>query len=107
MKYGETLVKAIADSELTVRAKVLKQAIETSPELLREYQDILTLQKRLVAAEAKGETGSAAAIRAAYDRQLATLKGSAVVSEYLDVLAELNDIAQETAEILNQGMRSR
>ncbi|MFH0993488.1 MAG: hypothetical protein V1761_03965 [bacterium] len=106
MKYGDDLVKKLAELALTDRAKVLKLAIETTPEVLEEYQEILALQKRLVAAEATGDTGRALVIRTAYDHRLASLRGSAVVSEYLDILAELNDVAQETAEILNQGLRS-
>lgn len=101
---GERLVAMIAGSELAERLREIAAAICSDARAMARYGAILDHQKRLVNAEAAGRTERAAQLRAEHEAMLAALVDEPLVAEYLALVEELDDVAQEVAAILNEGL---
>ncbi|HAM63240.1 MAG TPA: hypothetical protein DCP62_06230 [Erysipelotrichaceae bacterium] len=101
---GERLLQMIDRSEHAERLRKLAVLIASDPELMAEYGALLVLQKRLVAADAGGACELADRLRTEYAAALDGLSAVPAVSEYLALVDELDDIAQEVAAILNEGI---
>jgi len=101
---GERLVAMIRDADLVERLKRLAELIASDSQTMSRYGALLALQKRLVAADYKGDSVLAGRLRAEYEASLEGLSEDPAVAEYLSLLDELDDALQEVAAILNDGI---
>jgi len=101
---GERLVAMIRDADLVERLKRLVELIASDSQTMSRYGALLALQKRLVAADYKGDSVLAGRLRAEYEASLEGLSEDPAVAEYLSLLDELDDALQEVAAILNDGI---
>lgn len=100
MSKVDDLLQGFADNKVLANAKKLKSLIESDPLILGRFQQILSLQKQLVNLEfATGVKQIEAKIH--YQNELDQLLETPLVSEYLNDLDELNDLAQMISGILN------
>jgi cell fate (sporulation/competence/biofilm development) regulator YlbF (YheA/YmcA/DUF963 family) len=105
MSESPSLVQMIRDSELVERVKTFKAILDSRPDYLQEYRNLLSLQKRLIQADQHGNPKEADQIRKTYEEKLSELIGKPVVAEYLHGVEEFNELIREVSEILQTGIR--
>ncbi|MFA5006398.1 MAG: YlbF family regulator [Candidatus Izemoplasmatales bacterium] len=101
---GERLVAMIRASDLVKRLREIAAALSSDARAMARYGAILDHQKQLVNAISAGRSKRAEALRIEHEAMLSALVDEPLVAEYLALVEELDDVAQEVAAILNEGV---
>lgn len=101
MEKFEHLLQHIEHSVAYRKILLLKDKIESNPEYFETYQNIIALQKKLVALEAKEDRLNSEPARKEYFAQLDRLSQDIIVNEYLNDLDEFNTLIHEIEKIIN------
>ncbi len=103
MNKVDELLNALEGHELIERGKHLKLLIEANPTYIEQFNAVLAMQKQIVQLEyATGELQIEAKKR--YEFNLQELLDSPLISEYLLIIEELNDLIQTLTSIMNENL---
>ncbi|PKL01406.1 MAG: hypothetical protein CVV56_00015 [Tenericutes bacterium HGW-Tenericutes-1] len=99
----DELLNALENHELLLRGKQLRRLIEENPSYIETFNAILTMQKEIVRLEyATGVLQIEEKKR--YELKLQELLDTPLISEYLLVIEELNDLVQTISNILSESL---
>ena len=97
----ERLINLLETHPMIEEGIRLKRIIQAHPEWIKDYQTMLSLQKRLVR-ETVDRSNRAQHTKSEIDRLLQTLESTPAVQMYLDALSELQEDFAVVQQILNQ-----
>ncbi len=104
MRKLSELLTMITSSESFQAVETAQKRLIDRDDFLLRYQALLDLQKRLVRAEASGQSSKAELIRSEYQKTRIDLENEPIVAIYLEGLAELDDLIHSIGEIINTGI---
>ncbi|MCF7926103.1 MAG: YlbF family regulator [Candidatus Izimaplasma sp.] len=90
MKELDKLIEKITDQPKVKRFKQLEKIIDQNDELMQEYKKLLNLQKQLVQKKHQ-KTSNVNSLQKTYDAQKKRVETYPLISEYLDLLDEINN----------------
>ena len=103
MTKVDELLSALENHELLRRGKQLRRLIEENPQYIEKFNAILDMQKEIVRLEyATGVLQIEE--KKQYELELQELLDTPLISEYLLIIEELNDLVQTLSNILSEAL---
>ena len=106
MSINKKLIEAIKSNELIKRYKELEVIINSNASLLKQMDELKTIQKEIVHAEKLAKPEILKQIRERYNDKLTLIESYPLMSEYLDLQAKINDDLQGFKDVIEQGINS-
>lgn len=100
MSKIEELIDLIKNDPLIIRYKKLEKIIDQDEQLKEDYNQLLTLQKKLVQNEYTNS--STLEIQASYNQHLEKLHSHYLMGEYLELLENINNDLQLITKIIEE-----
>ncbi len=83
------LINELQNDEIIMRYKQLEEIIDQDKEITRNYKNLLELQKKMVNDQEKNRSNLQKSTRD-YEIAKASLTSNIVISEYIDLLEDIN-----------------
>ena len=100
MSKIDELISLIKESETVIRFNKLRSYIYANEEYLNKYNEIIELQKKALRTKNKE-------LLVEIENKLNLLTDDVVISEYLSLLEEINDISKTINNIITYGLEER
>lgn len=104
MTERDKLLLMIQEHEEIQRYKRLEQAINQIPELKAKFHELKSVQKQLVNAKHIGKKEAIDAFQMRYDALYEAIETYPLMSDYLALQSDINDMIQTIVHILEEGL---
>jgi cell fate (sporulation/competence/biofilm development) regulator YmcA (YheA/YmcA/DUF963 family) len=107
-KPGDALLQTLKNDPRVIRFKELEERIGRHPTLHQAYENVKVAQQKYVRAKAH-KSKDEDALKAIYEKAKAEVMNAPMMSEYLDLIEDLNQdlqwMIQEIEATLNQDLK--
>ena len=104
MSEKEKLLQMIKDHPSIVRYKKIEEIINNHKELKAKFNELKAVQKQLVNAKENGKTQAIEAFQAKFDQLYETIESYPLMSEYLALQSDINEMIQSIVKIIEEGI---
>lgn len=104
MTEKEKLIQMIEEDEEIQRYKRIELAINQNRELKAKFNELKSVQKQLVNAKHIGKKEAIDAFQTRYDALYEAIEAYPLMSDYLALQSDINDMIQSIVGILEEGI---
>lgn len=104
MTEKEKLIQMIEEDEEIQRYKRIELAINQNRELKVKFNELKSVQKQLVNAKHIGKKEAIDAFQTRYDALYEAIEAYPLMSDYLALQSDINDMIQSIVGILEEGL---
>ncbi|HOI85703.1 MAG TPA: YlbF family regulator [Acholeplasmataceae bacterium] len=104
MTEKEKLIQMIEEDEEIQRYKRIELAINQNRELKAKFNELKSVQKQLVNAKHIGKKEAIDAFQTRYDALYEAIEAYPLMSDYLALQSDINDMIQSIVGILEEGL---
>jgi len=104
MTEKEKLIQMIEEDEEIQRYKQIELAINQNRELKAKFNELKSVQKQLVNAKHIGKKEAIDAFQTRYDALYEAIEAYPLMSDYLALQSDINDMIQSIVGILEEGL---
>ncbi|MCR3906772.1 MAG: YlbF family regulator [Tenericutes bacterium] len=104
MTEKEKLIKMIMENEEIQRYKRIENHINKNKVLKRKINELKAIQKQMVNAKEIGKKEAIKSFEKRYEQQLSEIEGYPLMSEYLALQGDINDMIQSIISIIEEGI---
>ena len=94
----------IKDSEIVKRYQDIEKVLNQNEDLKSKINEIKTIQKQMVNAKEIGKVEAVKHFESLYETCLSDIEESPLMSEYLALQSEINEMIQHVAQIIEDGI---
>jgi cell fate (sporulation/competence/biofilm development) regulator YmcA (YheA/YmcA/DUF963 family) len=104
MNAREKLIHMIEENEDVQRYKRIEEIINHNQELKTKFNELKSVQKQLVNAKHIGKKEAIDAFQVQYDALYEAIEAYPLMSDYLALQSDINDMIQTVVNILEEGL---
>lgn len=104
MTEREKLIQMVLENESIARYKRIEQLINDNKELKNKIGELKNIQKQLVNAKEIGKTEAISTFQKRYDSLLESIEEYPLMSDYLALQSEINEMLQTIVSIIEDGI---
>lgn len=104
MSEKEKLLQMIQEHPSIIRYKKIEEIINNHRELKGKFNELKAVQKQLVNAKEIGKTQAIEAFQAKFDELYLTIESYPLMSEYLALQSDINEMVQSIVKIIEEGI---
>lgn len=104
MNEKEKLIQMIEQNEDIKRYKQIETYINENKEIKQKMNQLKSIQKQLVNAKHIGKQEAVNQFQARYDQLLEEIENYPLMSEYMALQSDINEMIQSILEIIEQGI---
>ena len=106
MSEIDKLLQLIEDDPVVIRYRQIEEKMNLSKEVKREINQLKAIQKQLINARHIGKTEAIKKFEKDYDEKLLAIESYPLMSEYLSLQEEINDMLQTVLQIIEDGLNN-
>ncbi|MDX9691541.1 MAG: YlbF family regulator [Acholeplasmataceae bacterium] len=104
MTEKEKLIQMVLNNESIKRYKTIEKLINENKEIKRKMNQLKSLQKQLVNAKHIQKEEAVRQFQAKYDEQLEEIESYPLMSEYMALQGDINEMIQAIQDIIEDGI---
>ncbi len=106
MNEIDTLLKLIETDPVIMRYRQIEEKMNLSKDVKRQINQLKAVQKQLINARHIGKIEAVKKFEKAYDEKLHDIETFPLMSEYLALQEEINDMLQSVLKIIEDGLNA-
>jgi len=104
MNEKEKLIQMIENNEDIQRYKRIEKQINENKDIKQKINQLKSIQKQLVNAKHIGKQEAVKQFQSRYDELLEEIENYPLMSEYMALQSDINDMIQSIIDIIEQGI---
>ncbi|BCR35662.1 YlbF family regulator [Mariniplasma anaerobium] len=104
MTEKEKLIEMIKNNETIKRYQAIEKVLNTNKDLNSKINKLKTIQKQLINAKEINKQESIKHFDALYNELLAEIEGYPLMSDYLALQGDINELIQHITQIIEDGV---
>jgi len=104
MSEKEKLIQMIEQHEDIIRYKRIEKYINDNKDIKQKMNQLKSIQKQLVNAKHIGKEEAVKQFQSRYDELLEEIENYPLMSEYMALQSDINDMIQSIIDIIEQGI---